>query len=140
MGVRDLILRYGIRAKVMHRLPGRIRLKVEALRKIPAERQEFAAGVLRSLPMPSGVKAVEPSLVTANILVSYESEQISETRIIEHTDWLIRLLAANWERLAEIPPDDPGGVLEKLSTYLRSRDGKGAESGREVEIPEDVWS
>ena len=64
---------------IIHRLPGRIRLGVEAIKWVP----ELEAKILKEVTAIPGVKETRLSLVTTNILVHYDPETIPEQDIID---------------------------------------------------------
>lgn len=59
--------------KILHFLPGRVRLKVSAIRKCSAE-AEILGSALRSIP---GVRSVEISTATGSVLIHYEASTLA---------------------------------------------------------------
>jgi cation-transporting P-type ATPase C len=82
-----------IEPRVLHALPGRIRLRVAALRWVP----DIESRILRDLEHITGVQSVRISFVTTNVLLHYDIDTLSEVGLI----------------------DQVRGVFEQLSTYIR---------------------
>lgn len=140
MDLTGLLRHLGLRAKILHRLPGRLRIRIPALNRVPQQRWHLARNVIQRLPVPEGITSLEPSFITGNVLLTYEPETLSEQQVIEHIDWLVKFAIEHRQRLMTIPPDDLPRVVEQLKDYLEQYDGKGMRSAREVEIPQNVWT
>ncbi len=140
MDIAGLIIGIGFRARVLHRLPGRLRIRIPALNLVPASKRGLAEAVVDGLPMPKGVKALEPSFVTGNVVLTYDTKVISEKQVIEHIEWLVKFSIKHRDKLMMVPPNDLPRVVKQLKDHFEQWDGAGKRPAREVEIPEDVWS
>ncbi len=79
--------------RILHRLPGRVRIGVEAIRWVP----DLEARIVRELAALPGVQGVRLSLITANALLHYDVAATSETAVVEGV----------------------GRVFERLGPYVR---------------------
>ena len=71
--------------KVVHSIPGRLRLFVPNLSKIPEELKKYDYRVTELILSKKGIKSIEYSYVTNKILLYYDAKLISEKQIL---DWL----------------------------------------------------
>ena len=69
--------------KVVHSIPGRLRLFVPNLSKVPEELKKYDNEVKKLILSKKGIKSVEYSYITNKILLYYNSNLISEKEILE---------------------------------------------------------
>lgn len=71
--------------KVVHSIPGRLRLSVPNLSDIPEELKKYDYQVTELILSKKGIKSIEYSYITNKILLYYDIRLISEKQIL---DWL----------------------------------------------------
>ena len=69
--------------KVVHSIPGRLRLFVPNLSKVPEELKKYDNEVKKLILLKKGIKSVEYSYITNKILLYYDPNLISEKEILE---------------------------------------------------------
>ena len=69
--------------RVVHSTPGRLRLFVPNLSKVPEELKKYDGEVKKLILSKKGLKSVEYSYITNKILLYYNSNLISEKEILE---------------------------------------------------------
>ena len=69
--------------KVVHSIPGRLRLFVPNLSKVPEELKKYDNEVKKLILSKKGIKTVEYSYITNKILLYYDPNLISEKEILE---------------------------------------------------------
>ena len=69
--------------RVVHSIPGRLRLFVPNLSKVPEELKKYDGEVKKLILSKRGLKSVEYSYITNKILLYYNSNLISEKEILE---------------------------------------------------------
>lgn len=69
--------------KVVHSIPGRLRLFVPNLSKVPEELKKYDNEVKKFILSKKGIKSVEYSYITNKILLYYDPNLISEKEILE---------------------------------------------------------
>ena len=80
--------------KVVHSIPGRLRLFVPNLSKIPEELKKYDEEVKKIILLKKGIKSVEYSYITNKILIYYNINLISEKEILE---WINKI----WKTIIE---------------------------------------
>ena len=69
--------------KVVHSIPGRLRLFVPNLSKVPEELKKYDNEVKKLILSKKGIKSVKYSYITNKILLYYDPNLISEKEILE---------------------------------------------------------
>ena len=76
-------------SRVVHRLPGRIRIHIPILEKLPSGWTTFSEHTAELIKMKNGVEKVKIQPVTGSLLIHYDPEQVEETDILK---WLKTLV------------------------------------------------
>ncbi|CAB1074024.1 hypothetical protein JY97_09060 [Alkalispirochaeta odontotermitis] len=96
--------------RIAHRLPGRIRIYIPVLEKLPEDWREFVKPLTELITMRNGVKTVDIQPVTGSLLIDYDPGQMDENGILK---WLETLVAG----FLEI--QTPSDRLSKANISLR---------------------
>ena len=94
---------------VIHRLPGRIRLGVGAIRWVP----ELQGKLITSVGELKGVRRVRVSPVTSNLLIHYDPERAAEQEIVDGVAAVFDRLRS-YVRRARRDRVAPAGVKERV--------------------------
>jgi hypothetical protein len=126
--------------RIVHRLPGRLRLRVPALKQIGHAQREWAF-VWRDLlhGMPE-IESVEVDLTTGSVLIRYHPDQLTETELLAFLRAVNRLALKHWDRLAAIPPTELPEVLQRLVSAFRAGIRHRLALDGKLEISTDVWA
>ncbi len=85
MGLTKFISAY----RIAHRLPGRIRIHIPILARLPEKWWPFIEPSVEIIKMKSGIISAEIQPVTGSLLISYDSDQIDEARILNWLETLV---------------------------------------------------
>ena len=86
MNIKNHIIKHFIKFKVVHSIPGRLRLKVNNASKIPQEAKEYDKYVVQGLKMLDGIKDVEFNYITGSVVITYDTKKTYEEKIYEASD------------------------------------------------------
>ena len=86
--------------KVIHRRPGRLRLSVPLLERVPSEWLRYKTDLIQIIKRRQGIEDLEVSIVTGRVLIHYNPQQITPTRILQ---WMRRVATMFCEGYAEAP-------------------------------------
>ena len=97
------------RIRVVHAIPGRLRVAIGGVRQYPALAERFAGRFCDRIRAQPGVTDAELSVLTGNLLVRYDAAKTCEAEVVAWLDssWtaFMRFLGA----LGDVDsPDDPG--------------------------------
>jgi hypothetical protein len=103
-----------INPKIVHSLPGRLRLHIAALRMVPEQWRMAPSAVSRVLASLPSIRDVTWNYITGNVLIEYDSETISEQTVIEAIKRAGRFIVDRRERLQVQDPDSLPQSMEEL--------------------------
>ena len=122
--LQTLLLKWGLRIKVLHRLPGRLRLEIPALRKVPADKQEFAQELLEQMILPAGITSIEPSFISGSVLLKYDPVAMTERQVLGTIQEVLHAFADHRNELWSIDSGNGRAAIEKLNGVLHKAHGK----------------
>ena len=91
MNIKNHIIKHFIKFKVVHSIPGRLRLKVNNASKIPQEAKEYDKYVVQGLKMLDGIKDLEFNYITGSVVITYDTKKS------------FRRFQINWRKRARQP-------------------------------------
>ena len=97
--------------KVVHSIPGRLRLFVPNLSKVPEELKKYDNEVKKLILSKKGIKSVEYSYITNKILLYYDPNFISEKEILE---WMNKV----WKTVVNHPELYENKSLKEIEDNL----------------------
>lgn len=124
MDLRTLLLKWGLKIKVLHRLPGRLRLEISALRKVPADKQPFAQELLEQMILPAGITSIEPSFISGSVLLKYDPGAMTERQVLITIGEVLNALVDHRDELWSIDSDNGRAAIEKLNGVLHKANGR----------------
>lgn len=126
------------RPRVIHRLPGRLRIHIPLLRRLPREHQGVADGVGALLAAPEGIGKVTVNLDSGNALLLFDPAELTEKEILAYLRGVLEIFLRHRERLANVPPARLPQVLSRLEPVLLGAVRRGLSLSTDVEINNDV--
>ena len=104
--------------RVVHSLPGRVRVAIGGVRQYPALAARFA-GIFRDCVLKRpGVTDAELCLVTGNLLVRYDPERTCEAEITAWLDSSWRAFTLFLGGLGDVDVADEAGVSAAVSRFV----------------------
>ena len=97
--------------KVVHSIPGRLRLFVPNLSKVPEELKKYDNEVKKLILSKKGIKSVKYSYITKKILLYYDPNLISEKEILE---WMNKV----WKTVVNHPELYENKSLKEIEDNL----------------------
>jgi Heavy metal associated domain 2 len=136
----DQLRSWFLRPRIVHRLPGRMRLRVPALKQIDHAQCEWAFVWRDLLGGTAEIETVEVNLTTGSMLIRYHPDQLTETELLAFLRAVNRLALWNWDRLAATPPEELPDVLRRLVCAIRAGIRHRLVLDDKLEISTDVWA
>ena len=103
--------------RVLHAIPGRIRLQIPFWKKIPKEWMLESNTLALDQFLP-GIRDIRLNSVTGTVLISYDPECVTEQEILDSLDEMARLLQQHRKQLSKFGPeqrDEALAYLQKLA-------------------------
>lgn len=138
MTIRDSAIAYLVRPRVVHRLPGRLRIHIPLLRRVPPEHSGAVAFVARMLEVPEGIVSVSPCLTTANVLIRYDSDRISDDDILRFLRAVTQLAVKNRFFIQGLTLERLLASEDSLREWLTNTISQRLEFDSRSRIPDDV--
>ena len=128
-----------MRPRVAHRLPGRLRLSVPALKQIGDAQQEWAFLWRDLLGGMNEIESVEATPATGSVLIRYRRDQLTEAELIAFLSAVNRIALKHWDRIAALPPDKAPDAVRRVILALRRATRHRLALDEKLEIATDVW-
>jgi hypothetical protein len=125
--------------KVVHRLPGRLRLHLPILSRIEGATSLNQEDFCRFIANACGIRSVALSGHTGNVLVTYDPDRVSESQILSALRRLSLAAARVVPRLLMLSPERREKVGERIVAFLQ-RQPVDLRSTHPIEVPDDIWS
>ena len=118
INIFDKTITFLARPKILHSLPGRLRLHLPLLKKIQNENAEWDTMISQYLEQPQGIESASVNLITGNVLFNYDPELLSERDIIQFVDSIISVLMSRRKDISRLEQDDPVEIRKQISLWL----------------------
>ncbi len=86
--------------KVVHHLPGRLRLSVPLLERLTPEWLRYKSDMIEIIKRKQGLVDIDFSIISGRVLVRYDPQQITQTQVLQ---WFRRVALMLYEGYAEAP-------------------------------------
>ena len=105
--------------RVIHSIPGRLRLQVPLLKKIGTKHHDWTELICSLLKVPEGIDDVAVSQVTGTVLLHYDSVLVSEQEILSFIASLSRVLVSQKDDVSRLLTNDYETVFKCLRQWLQ---------------------
>lgn len=102
---------YFAKIKVIHSIPGRLRLQIPGLDKVPENMKQYEHYVTSIIKMVDGVEDITYSYITGKILLTYNPKLTNEKKIIS---WI----ELAWKKIIENENLYSGMSVEEIQKNL----------------------
>ncbi len=129
-----------MRPRVVHRLPGRLRIHIPALRHVDSGSRDVLTTLLERFQLPDAIESVRVNTLSGNIVILYRAEKISERRVL---NWVFDVKTLVEEVFIKLLQQRDGGMersRKKLYHYIINAAHNGAVIDRTFKIPDDIWN
>lgn len=129
-----------LRPMVVHRLPGRLRLRIPALKRLRREQRDSAMLWRDLLLDPPEIESVDINITTGSMLICYDADAIREVEVLTFLKSVNRFVLRHWERLAATPPGELANVLQRLQRAAKQALRQRPVLADDLVVPDDVWA
>lgn len=70
--------------RIVHHIPGRIRIEIPYFKKIPMSKLLEIREKLSKLPVPEGIEFIKPSFLSGSVVIKYRPEKIDIVNYLEN--------------------------------------------------------
>ncbi len=125
------ILYRQVAPKVIHSIPGRVRISVPVLKKIPAHLQPQSWE--HSLIKVAGITSASCNYTSGNLLIHFDPETTSQQKILFWLNNVSKKLFANRHKMQNLTSEQVSQLLLRIQEFV-------VEHGLERELCDDIWS
>lgn len=128
-----------LRPRVIHRLPGRLRIHIPALKKVNDHFHEIATILLKGFSLPDHVESVEVNYTTGNILVVFNPEMLAERQVLEWIFDIKAIVESIFLKFVNMPDNEIKTAQLKLLHFMKSASKNGSRIDSKFTIPNEIW-
>ena len=103
-GLTDLLLRRELHPRIAHRLPGRVRIHLPALKRLASLNGDVTTPIENYLSLPIGVETVSVNTRSGSVLVCYRTGTLSESEVFQRVQSLCTRVRQQWSHLKNLDP------------------------------------
>ncbi|MCH4891061.1 hypothetical protein EZV73_26015 [Acidaminobacter sp. JC074] len=119
MKLTDIIFNLHMHFKVVHSLPGRVRLHVPVAKKVPKE-WRFGSEYFDYAKMIPGVVNFDFNYVTCNALIEYDAKLTNEKKVITDMKSIAYLANEHKNAFKDFESDDKDKIVTYFSGLVKS--------------------
>jgi hypothetical protein len=126
------------RPRIVHRLPGRLRLNLPLLQRLDPAQREWLSVWRKILDDIPGIRSIELTWATGSVLIRYDPGRLTEPEIVDFLAAVNRVVLRHWQRLAAIPPERLPEAVRQMAAALRAGIRRPLALDENLEITWDV--
>ncbi len=107
------------RPRIVHRLPGRVRVHIPFLQRLPGEHQKLADSIASLLAVPEEIVSAEANLTTGNALICFDPSSVTEADLLRYLRDMFEIFLKSRERFEGLAPEMIPQVFERLEGVVR---------------------
>lgn len=112
--IKTYIIKNFTKFKVVHSIPGRIRLKINNASKIPKEAAMYDKYVIEGIKILDGIDNIEFNYMTGSVLITYNPNKLSEEIVIKWINHVLNIVLENINFIQEFGEDNIDYVVSTL--------------------------
>ena len=108
------------KVKVVHSIPGRIRLLIPSLDKFPEQMKKYEHYITAIIKLKDGIKSVEYSYLTSKVLIEYDKDKLKEQDIVDWLNKIWKIIVDNEDVYQGMSVDDVDKNVKRFFEMLKS--------------------
>ena len=108
------------KVKVVHSIPGRIRLLIPSLDKFPEQMKKNEHYITAIIKLKNGIKSVEYSYLTSKVLIEYDKDKLKEQDIVDWLNKIWKIIVDNEDVYQGMSVDDVDKNVKRFLEMLKS--------------------
>ena len=138
MTLANACLRLLFKPRVLHRLPGRLRIHLPSLKKILRGRPEIEDLITALIAVPDQIREVRIDPVTANVLILYDADGVGEDEILAYINALFEIILRSRGQLEKLSADRLTERRGRFADFVRSSLDRRLVIDPRLSVPEDL--
>ena len=109
---------YFNKIKVVHSIPGRLRLQIPGLDKVPEDMKKYENYTTSIIKMEPGIEEVSYSYITSKVLVKYNPRLTNEKKIVDWLNYVWKKIVENEDVYSKMSVEEIERNLDKFYEIL----------------------
>ena len=139
MSAVDSALFFLAKPRIVHALPGRIRLHLPYLKRWGHDFEEVCSLTARLLATPDEITDVSACITTGNVLVRYDAERLSEADLMAFLTSVVKIVIAHRQDWQTVRAEDLARLERRLRDWLSGSLSHRLYLDSGLRIPADVF-
>ncbi|WBW95035.1 HMA2 domain-containing protein [Oceanirhabdus sp. W0125-5] len=118
------VLDFAIKIKVIHSIPGRLRINAPAIKQIPKEWQIQDENITSVFLVIKGVKEVSFSYLTGNVVIKYDPQITNEKKILKAVRRIIQIVISYRKEIENITIDELKDEIARMALIVKDEMSK----------------
>ena len=106
LDIKTYIIKNFAKFKVVHSIPGRIRLKINNASKIPKEATMYDKYVIEGIKILDGIDNIEFNYITGSVVITYNPDKLNEKIVINWINHVLNIVLENINFIQEFGEDN----------------------------------
>lgn len=119
LDIKTYIIKNFAKFKVVHSIPGRIRLKINNVSKIPKEAAMYDKYVIEGIKILDGIDNIEFNYITGSVIITYNPDKLNEKIVINWINHVLNIVLENINFIQEFGEDNIDYVVNTLQNKLK---------------------
>ena len=108
------------KVKVVHSIPGRIRLFIPSLDQFPEQMKKYENYITAIIKLKAGINNIEYSYTTSKILVEYDKTKLKEADIVNWLNKIWKIIVDNEDFYHGMSMDEVEKNVKKFYEMLKN--------------------
>lgn len=108
------------KVKVVHSIPGRIRLFIPSLDQFPEQMKKYENYITAIIKLKAGINNIEYSYTTSKILVEYDKTKLKEADIVNWLNKIWKIIVDNEDVYQGMSMDEVEKNVKKFYEMLKN--------------------
>ena len=108
------------KVKVVHSIPGRIRLFIPSLDQFPEQMKKYENYITAIIKLKAGINNIEYSYTTSKILVEYDKTKLKEEDIVNWLNKIWKIIVDNEDVYYGMSMDEVEKNVKKFYEMLKN--------------------
>ena len=104
--------------RVVHSLPGRVRIHFPALEKLSAQWHRYSAPAEELIKIKRGIKNTNIQPVTGNVLITYDADRLAEKDIFKWLESMAKIILNDIEKYTSPSKNNFESLLNRIKYQL----------------------
>ena len=109
---------FSITPRVVHNLPGRLRVHFSAMERLSSRWHRYSAPVAELVKIKQGIENTNIQPETGNVLITYDADTLGDKDILKWLESIVKISLKNIGSYTSLTEDNFESLLNRVKTQL----------------------